>query len=275
MQTGFLRKMLTKADSPIRYYLTFEHDASLCLNELLGKEIVLQFTNEINCVYCKRKITKSFNQGYCYPCFKKLARCDSCIIKPELCHFAAGTCREPQWGLDHCMQAHIVYLSQTSNVKVGVTRKVNLPTRWHDQGASTALPIISTQSRLHAGMIEVMLSKHMADKTNWRKMLTQQAQAINLHEYAEKIIQATDLSKYISMQPQWQEQIPKIIFNEQQQETIQYPILEYPSKITSHNPEKNPSIHGKLIGIKGQYLILSTGVINIRKYAGYKVDFTY
>jgi len=51
-----------------------------------------------------------------------------------------------------------------------------------------------------------------------------------------------------------------------------FPVLEYPTKIVSHNLDKNPHVEGQLLGIKGQYLILDTGVINIRKYTGYQAE---
>ena len=52
-----------------------------------------------------------------------------------------------------------------------------------------------------------------------------------------------------------------------------YPVLEYPTKIKSLNLDKTPLISGLLLGIKGQYLILDNGVINLRKYAGYELTF--
>ena len=50
---------------------------------------------------------------------------------------------------------------------------------------------------------------------------------------------------------------------------IRYPVLEYPEKVRSHNLDKEPRLEGTLMGIKGQYLIFDTAVINMRKYAGY------
>lgn len=273
IHTGYLRKMYIITDNPVRYHLSFDHGNGVCLNEYLGNNIALHFTLEISCVGCTRKITKSFNQGYCYPCFKKLARCDSCIIKPELCHFATGTCREPEWGLSHCMQPHIVYLSQTSNIKVGVTRRTNMPARWFDQGATQALPIIATQKRLHAGLIEVELAKAIADKTNWRKMLQGDAEDVDLHAYASHLLQAENIQALLANQSLWQDQQPQLITNHQDM-NITYPVLEYPVKIRSHNPEKTPTIEGKLLGMKGQYLILDTGVLNLRKYTGYFTEIT-
>ena len=49
---------------------------------------------------------------------------------------------------------------------------------------------------------------------------------------------------------------------------ISYPVDEYPTKVKSYNVDKTPKIEDRLIGIKGQYLIFSKGVLNIRKYPG-------
>jgi hypothetical protein len=66
-------------------------------------------------------------------------------MKPETCHYHLGTCREPDWAQNHCFRPHIVYLANSSGVKVGITRKTQIPTRWLDQGASQALPIFEVQ----------------------------------------------------------------------------------------------------------------------------------
>ncbi|MDE4942635.1 DUF2797 domain-containing protein, partial [Francisella tularensis] len=44
----------------------------------------------------------------------------------------------------------------------------------------------------------------------------------------------------------------------------------YPTKLKSFNLDKDRLIDAKLICIKGQYLIFVSGVINIRKFSGYK-----
>jgi capsule polysaccharide export protein KpsE/RkpR len=54
--------------------------------------------------------------------------------------------------------------------------------------------------------------------------------------------------------------------------SINYPVLQYPTKITSFNFDKNPEVEGTLLGIKGQYLIFDNGVINIRKFGSYEVE---
>ena len=149
---GALRKMATELDQPVTYTMVLG-DTRVPLNALLGQSIALEFLGQINCIHCDRVTSKSFNQGYCYPCFRRLAQCDSCIMSPEKCHYEQGTCREPDWGLANCMIDHIVYLANTSGLKVGITRHSQVPTRWMDQGATQALPIFRVASRFQSCLL--------------------------------------------------------------------------------------------------------------------------
>ena len=116
-----LGKMQHEPGTPVRY--SWETlDGPLALNPLVGTRIRLELKGPIQCVHCGRAIKKTFSRGYCYPCFQKLARCDLCIVRPSRCHFDQGTCREEDWGREHCMIPHAVYLSVTSGLKVGITR---------------------------------------------------------------------------------------------------------------------------------------------------------
>ena len=117
---GELRKMHAALEDTVRYTLRPDQNP-LCLSNHLGEVLSLSFTGAIRCIACARTTKKSFNQGYCFPCFRKLAACDSCIMSPQKCHIAEGTCREPDWAETHCQVPHIVYLSNTSSVKVGIT----------------------------------------------------------------------------------------------------------------------------------------------------------
>ena len=166
--TGHLRKMHTELAEPVQYLLPVD-DERLPVNALLGKKITLEYQGEIHCIACGRKTNKSFQQGYCYPCFQSLPECDSCIIKPELCHYNEGTCRDATWGERHCLQDHYVYLANSSAIKVGITRQENLPSRWLDQGASQALAIYRVKDRLTSGRVEMIFKQHVSDKTAWQQ----------------------------------------------------------------------------------------------------------
>ena len=163
---GRLRKMPV-ASAPVSYTLTVG-DTKLPLQDFLGKTVQIDFDGVIRCIHCDRKTNKSFNQGYCFPCFRKLAACDSCIMSPEKCHYHEGTCREPEWGETHCMTEHVVYLANSSGLKVGITRASQVPTRWIDQGAVEAIAMMRVATRQLAGFVEVACKQHVADRTNWR-----------------------------------------------------------------------------------------------------------
>lgn len=265
---GRLRKMLTQHQQEVSYQLRLTHpsepETHLELNDLLGRDLRLKFSGAIHCIHCERKTSKSFNQGYCYPCFKKLAQCDTCIVKPETCHYHQGTCREPSWGEEHCFQPHIVYLANTSGLKVGITRQTQMPTRWMDQGAVAALPLLRVKDRLTSGQIEKLLGQSLKDKTAWQAMLKNQVPELDLTAEAAEVLDVyqDDLAAFSANSLELLDAAP-LDFN--------YPVLAYPTKVKSLNPEKQPHIEGQLMGVKGQYLLLDTGVINLRKFAGYEV----
>lgn len=266
---GIARKMTTRLSAPVSYSLPLG-DTHVPLNPLLGTHVRLQYSGQINCVHCGRNTAKSFNQGYCYPCFMKLAQCDSCIIHPEKCHFEQGTCREPEWGEQFCMQDHIVYLANSSGVKVGITRATQIPTRWIDQGAVQALAIMRVRTRLQSGTLEMLFKQHVDDKTNWRDMLKGGDHLTDLHAESARLREAcrTDIDELKQ----------RFGFHAISELTgidpvlIDYPILAYPEKINSFNFDSDPLVEGTLQGIKGQYLIFDTGVINMRRYAGYNLE---
>jgi hypothetical protein len=242
--------------------------SSLDLNQFLESKFALNFTGEINCVSCNRPIKKSFNQGYCYPCFQNLAECDLCIVKPELCHFDEGTCRDSNFAMKYCNIPHSIYISLTSSVKVGITRGNNEIHRWIDQGAVRAQRLLLVKRRKFAGLIEVELAKSMKDKTDWRKMLKNEYEEVKLAELKPELLNNIQnlLKNNLDIDD------AEFVDLDTSELEISYPVIEFPKKVTSFNLDKDPNLEGTLLGIKGQYLILDTGVINIRKYAGYKIS---
>ena len=267
MTRGHLRKMQVELESPVRYTLLLD-ELEQPLNALIGTKISLIFSGDIHCQACGRKSKKSYSQGFCFPCSQKLAQCDLCIMRPETCHHHKGTCREPQWGLDHCFQPHIVYLSNTSGLKVGITRKEQIPTRWIDQGATQALPIIEVSTRYHSGLLEVLFKQHVADRTDWRKMLKGENGDIDLIAERERLLVlcADEISQ---VNEQFGEDSCQVLAEDIVQ--IGYPVESYPEKVVSLNFDKIAEVSGTLQGIKGQYLIFDCGVLNIRKFGGYWV----
>jgi hypothetical protein len=267
---GHLRKMRARLDKPVQYELLLS-DQAIPLNPFIGKPIKLVYTGKISCVHCGRTSKKSFNQGYCYPCFTSLAQCDMCIMKPETCHYAAGTCREPAWGETFCMQPHYVYLANSSGIKVGITRQNQIPTRWIDQGAVQALPIFKVQSRHISGLVEVVIAKHISDKTSWQQMLKNNVEEVDLAAKRNELIQTCKTELANITQRFGADAIE--VLHEAEAINIHFPVNRYPDKVKSFNLDTTPEVSGVLEGIKGQYLLLDTGVINLRKYSGYELQF--
>jgi hypothetical protein len=239
------------------------------MQPLIGQSIQFKFENEIHCQACNRLTKKSYSGGFCFPCSQTLAQCDLCMMKPETCHFAAGTCREPDWGESVCMQDHIVYLANSSGIKVGITRVSQMPTRWIDQGATQALPIFRVQSRYQSGLVEVLFKKHVSDRTDWRKMLKGSAESVDLMAIRDNLMNECSEDIAALQQRFGAEAIVPLV--DKAMLNIHYPVQHYPEKIKSLNFDKTPEISGVLQGIKGQYLMLDTGVLNIRKFSGYQV----
>jgi len=260
---GVLTKMQTEFSNPVQYYLVFEN-SFLSLNQLLGKPMEISFLG-YQCLNCGKK-KKIFRQGFCYDCFMSSAAAGDWIMKPELstAHLDIED-RDLDYEKRVQLQPHIVYLALSSEVKVGVTRGTQVPTRWIDQGAVQAIPIVEVPNRYLAGITEVALKNHYADKTNWQKMLKNDVPQVDLLKEKASL-------KYL---------IPKEVqeFYHVEKEDlfeIHYPVLQYPSKVTSLSLDKTLNFQGKLNGIKGQYLLFEDGtVFNVRTFEGYVVKITF
>lgn len=266
---GSLRKMRVEDGDPILYALPVG-ETSVALNPLIGKTIGIRHTGNIHCIACGRSTRKSFNQGYCFPCFRGLARCDGCIMHPERCHYHLGTCREPDWAEANCMRPHVVYLANSSGVKVGITRESQVPIRWIDQGAAAALPVARVASRRLSGLMETVFKEHVSDRTDWRRMLKGEPEAVDLAERRDALL-AVCGQALSDLTDEHDSVAPELISNAEPR-AFRYPVLEYPERVKAISLEKTPNVEGVLRGIKGQYLILDIGVINVRKYGGYEVE---
>jgi len=255
---GNILKMRTELATPVNYFLPVG-EMEISMNGLIGKEISMNFTGQINCISCGKQTKTSFSQGFCYNCLQTAPEAGESVIRPELSKAHLGIARDMEWAEKHDLIDHIVYLAVSGDVKVGVTRHHQIPTRWIDQGASSAIKLATTPNRHIAGIIEVFLKKHFTDKTNWRTMLKNEiAEHINLLNEKEKVynLLPIELRKYFN---------PENSIIE-----IEYPVLTFPENIKSIGFDKTPVIEGVLTGIKGQYLIFENeSVLNIRKHNGY------
>ncbi|NNF16085.1 MAG: DUF2797 domain-containing protein [Gammaproteobacteria bacterium] len=258
--TGHILKMRTHHDEPVRYQLPIA-DEYLDVNGLIDTHITLRFDGIINCIKCERQINKSFGQGFCYPCFRSAPEASECILRPELCRAHEGEARDMEWARRHCLQEHIVYLAKSSAIKVGITRGAQVPTRWMDQGATEAIVFAKTPNRYTAGLVEVAMKAHLTDRTNWRRMLK--------NEIAEDDLVAikTALTAHLD------NHLHAYLSDDNLVYTFNYPVTTYPEKVSSVGFDKCPVIEGKLLGIKGQYLLLDNNrVLNIRKHQGYCIQ---
>ena len=259
---GQILKMKTELNHPVQYYLPIGNKL-LGMNQLIGKHIKLHFNGEIYCLDCGQRTKKSFNQGYCYTCFQNSPMSSECIIKPELCRAHLGEGRDMEWEREHHLKDHYVYLAVSSGVKVGITRDTQVPTRWIDQGASYAVPIARTPNRYLCGMIEVSLKQHLSDRTAWQRMLKNEIAHVDLTEKREEVFKLIPKEYH------------KYLLKEEDILNIQYPVIEYPTKVKSLSFDKTPTIQGRLMGIKGQYLLFENGqVLNMRKHQAYVLEFS-
>ena len=266
---GSLSKMAVSLQAPVVQYRLRLDDTQVPVNPLIGQRLRLEYLGAIHCSHCGKRTKTSFSQGYCYPCMTRLAQCDVCIMAPEKCHYEAGTCREPAWGEQFCMTDHVVYLANSSGIKVGITRASQLPTRWLDQGASQALPIMRVATRQQSGLVEDVLRSQVPDRTNWRALLKGDAEVLDLAAIREQVFDAC-AERLGELQGRFGLQAIQPLPDAEVVQ-INYPVQAYPQKIVSFNLDKDPVAEGTLLGIKGQYLIFDTGVINIRKYTAYQL----
>lgn len=259
---GVLTKMQTEAGSPIQYYLVFEN-SFLNMNQLLGRELEINFQG-FKCLNCGKN-KKIYRMGFCYDCFYKIPQAGDWIMRPELSTAHLGIAdRDLEFEQKAQLQPHIVYLASSSDMKVGVTRKSQIPTRWIDQGASQAIPIVEVPNRYLAGITEVALKDHFSDKINWKKMLINHVPPIDLVSKRNEIkeLLPDEVKEYFDTTPE-------------HLYTLEYPVLQYPAKISSLNLTKTPAYSGKLMGVKGQYLIFEDGtVFNVRSNEGFEVIIT-
>ncbi len=257
---GNIRKMESFQEKVVHYFLPLGTQ-KIDMNELLGTPIYMEYLGQIHCIRCGRETRKSFSQGYCYPCFTTAPETEECVLRPELCRAHEGVARDMEYAATHCLIEQVVYLSLTSGVKVGVTRNTQIPTRWIDQGAIQAVELARTPNRFTAGQLEVALKAHIADKTNWRLMLSgSDPGEVDLIREKQGLLSLVpaDMASYIT-------EDTKLV-------KLEYPVIQYPEKISSLNFDKDPLVSGVLTGIKGQYLMLDKNrVINMRKFGGYQV----
>lgn len=264
--TGNIRKMRTELGDVVQYtlplYDVLEENESVPMNGLVGKIVSIRHTGTINCVVTGKRIKKAYGEGMSYDAFRSSPLAVESIIRPELCQAHLGIAlRDLEWEVERHVKPHCVYLSLTSGIKVGVTRKTQIPTRWIDQGAVKALLLAETPYRQASGLIEVALKAHIADKTNWRNMLK------NVFTHTTSLEE-----EKLKLKELIPDELKQYCCDDDTVTSIEYPVLRYPEKVTSLKLDKVPKIEKQLVGIKGQYLIFDDNtVMNLRSHAGYQI----
>lgn len=264
-------------DINVSYFLDQEKQFPLLQNNILK----LKHLGNFSCNSC-HKITKKLFEGFCFPCFKYKACADRCIMSPHLCHYQAGTCREPKWGDSYCYQPHYLYLSYTDKFKIGLTRENQIPTRWVDQGATAAAILAKVTSRHQAGLLEQKLKEIIPDKSHWLNMIKNGNNKPTIAEFKEtqQKILAWMASENICNKQQFIAPTPThlsienkiILFKNPVIVYLSYPFPNNINKFKSINLEKTPEFQDEILGIKGQYIIFKELVFNMRRHEGFIVD---
>ncbi len=261
-------------------YVLHNARASVSLNEHLEQGVILRRGAANTCVHCAAQSRRLYPGGYCYTCFSTLAACDLCVVNPARCHFHAGSCRQPEWGQQFCMQPHTVYLAVSSGPKVGITRHGREHERWRDQGASRALRIVRTPSRRAAGIVEDYLRGQLSDRTDWRRLVTGAVTQVDLAALAAQLQRdALPLAQLAAENPAAEmlaqldaEEARAMCWAVDAQPTLlQHPLRAYsPAQRLSLAPGEE--IADNVVGVLGQYLLLSRGVFNLRAHRGMDID---
>lgn len=253
---GVVKKMVTELSTPINYFIEFE-DNFIHLNQFIDKLFKFECIG-YSCLSCSES-QNLYRQGFCKSCFFESPLAGDWIMRPELskAHLNIAD-RDLDYEKKIQLQPHVVYLSNTGRIKVGVTRKSQIPYRWIDQGAHEAVELLQTPNRFLAGEAEVALKKYMSDKTNWRSMLKNERDSSNIKsskDHAKNFIPSNLLHYFVDAS--------NVL-------SIDFPVVEYPDNPKSIKLNKDSFFSGILKGVKGQYLIFEKNqVLNYRAHEGH------
>jgi hypothetical protein len=267
-KTFTLDKLPAKLEgSSVKYFINNESDWTEA-NSFIGKKLMIEFTGKFQCLDCRKYVKKFYTQGLCYTCMMTSALNSDCILRPELCEAHLGRGKVPEWEETHHNQPHIVYFANSGDAtKVGVTRNDQIPTRWIDQGADSAIILAQTPYRQLAGEIEVVLKNFLSDKTNWRAMLR------NSNDRSIDLL--SEKNKYADILYGIKQEYGEYISEDDTIYNLIYPSTIIDKSINSLKLDKQPLIDGILTGIKGQYLIFDEKqVFNMRSHGGYEIQLT-
>ena len=259
MFKGVLKKMISEVNEPVRYFLDLENDF-IEMNQCIDHQISFQYDGQ-ECLNCKKE-RLIFAMGHCKKCFYESPKMGEWLINPQYSKAHKGIeYRNLEYEKEIQIQPHIVYLSLTSQLKIGVTRKNGLYTRWIDQGAHEAIELLELPNRYLAGVAEVHFKKIFSDKTYPNKMLQNDFDAVDWNIERERAL------NYLPSD------FEKFIIKDFKVNSFNFPVLKIPKKVKRLNLEKENFYKGVLKGIKGQYLIFEdNSVFGIRRHEGTRVE---
>jgi hypothetical protein len=253
-------------ENQVEYYIK---ENNFFFNSIIGRKVTILLRGLGKCAHCKKPLKNRMYDAYCRACFYALPYLDFCMLRPEKCHLHLGTCRDSVWGKENCFSPHYLYISYTSDFKVGVTRCSVALRRWITQGAIYALPLVVAPSRKIAGMLEDYLKKFEKHTTNWRNMLRMPNNAPLMQTFDSKRSKINLHLQELLTQSEYTG-VELVNYSKIQ---ISYPYLYLLEKIKTVNLLNLKQFSDVLIGIKGQYLIFDTAVLNLSSHWGLEVDF--
>jgi uncharacterized protein DUF2797 len=261
---GALHGMRGELGAAVRYALEVGN-VEVELEARLGAQLRIESLRRVTCRNCGTVTERRYGDGYCYRCFSTLARCDLCVVSPDRCHYAEGTCREPEWGETFCMRPHAVYLANSGGAKVGIARLDNVPGRFIDQGASAAMVVMTTATRQQAGFVEKAIARHLREQSDWRAIAAQTPIEIDLEALLKQLRRAAaaaleELDVRFPHQLKWVAHPQRLDFS--------YPTLGRVVRLEQLRLDPERALGGALIGVRGPYLLFEQGLFNVRAHSG-------
>ena len=268
---GNIRKMITSPSSTIgeeveykfQMFDVLKEQPLVDINDWVGKELTWKFDGVVNCVVTGEAMNQAYRMGMSQKAFFESPISCPSIINPELSTIHTGVAlRDRDFEERYHNVPHVVYLSRTNKLKVGVTGLGREQFRWNDQGAVEGIQLCVTPYRQLAGEIEVALKEHMNDKTHWLGMLK------DVTRFPDELLELKD-ECFELLGPNYE----PFFSDDDTVHSINYPVQKYPLKVKSLKLNKEPNGTGVISGIKGQYLILEDGrVMNVRAHEGCRVE---
>jgi len=214
----------------------------------------LDISENISIVLKKRGCAGQWEGDKYIPCDSEEAPfCPKCSGPPDPCVMCRGECQKPE---KTCNMEHSVYLAVFSPglVKVGVSKTHRLETRLMEQGADVGLEIARFPDGELARRRERDLASAYPDRVTFESKVDGISQSVN-GETLQTIYRRYDAGRIMR-------------FNYFKEKPWMKPIVLM--------PHENMAVSGRVLGIKGQVLVLAKGstlyALNLNRLVGYEVE---